>query len=267
MTRRSATRAWLFCALMAFGAFTPRVAWAQADDGWQIDVAPLYFWAATTSGHLAINGRNVPIYLDFSDAKSKLAGAFALHVEARNGRWGVLGDVNFIRLSTDVNYSIPIVALPVAGTIKQDQVIVNGAVLYRVKPGVNFDLVGGVRAYTLSPAAHFTGPVGGQVADVDAGYTSTAVFGGFIYRPQLSEKVVLLTQADIGGGSALTWSAMGGVEFRVKKWMGLMAGYSVLGIDTGSVPTSGNAALVNDVQYAVTQYGPVFSLTFHWSTK
>jgi hypothetical protein len=71
-------------------------------------LAPLYFWAATTDGNLAINGtKNVPVYMDFADTKSKLAGAFALHVEARNGRWGLLGDVNFVRLSSDADYTTP----------------------------------------------------------------------------------------------------------------------------------------------------------------
>jgi hypothetical protein len=53
----------------------------------------------------------VPVYLDFSDAKDKLAGAFAFHGEVRKGRWGALGDINLIRLSSEVNYTVPSVAL------------------------------------------------------------------------------------------------------------------------------------------------------------
>ena len=45
-------------------------------DSVAVDVAPLYFWIATTDGSLAVNGtRNIPVYMDFADAKSKLAGA------------------------------------------------------------------------------------------------------------------------------------------------------------------------------------------------
>jgi hypothetical protein len=66
---------------------------------------------------------------------------------------------------------------------------------------------------------------------------------------------MLLTQADIGGGSAFTWSALAGLQFQIKPWVGLAAGYNVLRIDTGNVPKTGNAA-VNDLQYAVTQHGP-----------
>jgi hypothetical protein len=64
----------------------PAPALAQTD-AWHVNVAQLYFWVATTDGSLAINGnRNIPVCMDFADAASKLAGAFALHVEAMHGR-------------------------------------------------------------------------------------------------------------------------------------------------------------------------------------
>jgi hypothetical protein len=45
-----------------------------------------------------------------------------------------------------------------------------------------------------------------------------------------------------------------------------VAGYNVLRVDTGNVPTTGSGP-VNDVQFEVTQYGPAFSLAFHWNQK
>jgi opacity protein-like surface antigen len=244
----------------------PASAFAQTDK-WAVDVAPLYFWVATTDGNIAINGtRDIPVYMDFADAKSKLAGAFSFHGEARRGRWGVVGDINFIRLSTDTSYTTPILSAPIVGTFQFDQIIFNGKATFEVKPGSKFHIVGGIRTLTMSPNVHFTGPVGGQLADIDISKTNLAGVAGFIYRPRLGNKVVLLTQADIGGGSAFTWSAGGGVEFIVKPWMGLAVGYNALHIDTGNVPTSGSGP-VNDVQYAVTQYGPAFSMTLHWSGK
>ena len=236
-------------------------------DKWEIDVAPLYLWAASTDGNLAINGtRDIPVYLDFSDAKSKLAGAFSFHGEARKGRWSFIGDINFIRLSTDVSYTTPIINAPISGTLEFDQTIFNSKVGFEVKPDTSLRVVGGIRTLTMSPSARFTGPVGGQLAAIDISTTEVAGVAGFTYRPKLGKRVVLLTEADIGGGSAFTWSALGGIEFGIKPWMGLAAGYSALRIDTGNVPKSGSGP-VNDLQYAVTQYGPVFSLTLHWKQK
>ena len=245
---------------------TPGRALAQTDR-WEVDVAPLYFWVATTDGNLAINGtKNIPVYMDFADAASKLAGAFSFHGEAHRGRWGVLGDINFMRLSTDTSYTTPILNAPVAGTFQFDQVLFNGKVAYEVTPGSKLHVVGGIRTLTMSPNVRFTGPVGGQLASIDISSTHVAGVAGFIYRPRLGNKVVLLTQADIGGGSAFTWSATGGIEFQIKPWIGLAAAYSALRIDTGNVPKSGNGA-VKDLQYAVTQYGPAFSLVFHWKQQ
>jgi hypothetical protein len=244
----------------------PIPAFAQSDK-WEVDIAPLYLWGATTSGNIAINGtKNIPVYLDFANAASNLAAAFSFHGEARRGRWGFMGDINFLRLSTDVSYTIPIINAPITGTLAMDQTIFNGKVSYELKPGSRFLVVGGVRTLTMSPTAHFTGPLGAQLADLSVSKTDAAAVVGFLYRPRLGQKVVLLTQADIGGGSAFTYSALGGVEFQIKPWIGLAAGYGVLHIDTGTVPTSGTGP-VNEVQYAVTQYGPVVTLAFHWNQK
>ena len=216
---------------------------------------------ATTDGNIAINGtRDVPVYMDFDDAKSKLAGAFTFHGEARKGRWGVLGDINFISLSTDVSYTTPILNAPIDGTFEFDQIIFNGKVTFEVKPGSGFHLVGGVRTLTMSPAVHFTGPVSGQLADIEISTTEVAGVGGFTYGPRLGNERCF-SEADIGGGSAFTWSAGGGVEFLIKPWIGLAVGYNALRIDTGNVPKGGSGP-VNDLKYTVTQYGPVFWLPF-----
>jgi hypothetical protein len=44
----------MVCALLVLGAFGPPFASAQAAEGWQVDLAPLYLWAANTNGNLAI---------------------------------------------------------------------------------------------------------------------------------------------------------------------------------------------------------------------
>jgi hypothetical protein len=242
-----------------------RPAGAQTS-GWRVDVAPLYAWAASTSGNIAVNGtRDIPVYLDFSDAAENLAGAFMFRGEARNGQWGVLGDVFFIGLSTDVNYTTPILSIPIAGTLKMDETVFNAKVSYEPKAGSRFYLVGGLRTLTVAPIVHFTGPTGGQLADIDTSRTFAAAVGGFIYRPKLANRVALLTQADVGGGSAFTASATGGIELLIKPWVGVAVAYNVLHFDSGVSP--GAARPVDAVETSMTQHGPVFTLTFHWAGK
>jgi hypothetical protein len=77
--------------LLAAVLLVPRQAAAQTD-GWTVDFAPLYFCATSLDGELGARSGTVPIYLDFSEAKDHLGGAFSFHLEATRGRWGVLSD-------------------------------------------------------------------------------------------------------------------------------------------------------------------------------
>src|SRR5579872_2402281 len=248
---------------LAAGAmlFVPVSAFAQ-DDKTEVDIAPLYLWAARNAGHVAIDNKTVPFFMDFRDATKHLAGAFALHGEVRHGRWGVIGDVNFIRLSTDANFTTPIVGVPVTGTGKVDTVIFEGGASYLVNRAAGLALIGGVRTYTLSPRFEFADS---RVTAIDVSKTSVSGFGGFIYRPQLLGNTRFLSRADIGGGTAFTWSATLGLEYQPKTWIGLMAGYRALGLDTGSVARSG--PVVKTLASTITQYGPIFSANFHWKQK
>ncbi len=236
---------------------------AQSDK-WEVEVAPLYFWAARLDGDLAVNDRNVPIFMTFEDALDKLAASFALHVGAQKGRWGVLGDVYFLRLETDTTFTTPVIPRDITGEAELGMVIVEGGVSYRVTPSSDFSLIGGVRTYTLSPKLRFAG-VQNQLTPVDTSATAVGGFGGFTFRPRLGNKVWFLSRADIGGGQAFTWSSTLGVEYRFASWAGAVIGYKALGIDTGSVAADGR--VVTDVEYATIQYGPVFSLMFHWAQK
>lgn len=238
---------------------------AQSDKT-EVEIAPLYLWAARISGHIAADNKGIPVFMDFKDAAKNLAGAFAVHGEVRRGRWGALGDINFVRLSTDTAFTVTAASLPVTGTAQIDTVIFEAGVSYLVAPKANVNLIGGVRTYSLSPDLHFTTTSGGtQLADVSASRTVAAAFGGFTYRPKLSEKVTFISRADLGGGQAFSWNALLGVEYQSRPLLGLTIGYRGLGMDTGSVPKNGT--LVRDVEYDITQYGPFFSLTFHWKQK
>jgi hypothetical protein len=238
----------------------PDQAVAQSDT-WQVDIAPLYLWAVETNGSVAVRNRSVPVFLDFADAADSLAGAFSFHGEARKNRLGVFGDINFIRLSTDADFSTPLLSRQLKGTAQLDMTMFEVGGAYLVQPQKNLSVIGGLRTYSLSPNLEFESD-SADLTVVDTGRTAVMVFGGATFRPKLADKWVLLTRADIGTGTAFTWSASLGVEYRIKPWAGLMFGYHALGIDTGDAGEDSD-----DVQYDLTQYGPMFSVTLHWAQK
>src|SRR5688572_22551054 len=93
--------------LVAAAVLTPAPAHAQQNDEWAFTLAPLYLWATELDGQLTAGNRTAPVFLEFADAADNLGGAFAFHFEAQKGRWGVLTDLNFVRLSSDAELVLP----------------------------------------------------------------------------------------------------------------------------------------------------------------
>jgi hypothetical protein len=234
----------------------PRPALAQQDDRWRMNFAPLYVWASSIDGEIEAGPAEVPIVLDFEDAVDSLGGFFSFHLEATNGRWAILSDLSFFRLSSATQYVIGR-ELTVNGDVDFDNVLFELAGSYLVRPQGRFAVIAGLRTYTMSPKMAFSTPAGGATP-IDASETLANAFGGFAYRPRLAENVSLITRADIGAGRAdLTWSALVGIEWRFKPWGGLEVGYKGLGIEMTGLKS-------NELhQYDVTHYGPIAGLIFH----
>jgi hypothetical protein len=255
--------------LLAILFGTPNPASAQSDT-WEVDVAPLYLWASEMDGRIVARGQTVPLFLPFDEAADSLAGAFSFHGEARKGKWGMLADLNFIRLSTDATFTSPAAPrVQLEGTAQLDMTMFEVGGTYLIEPESNISVLGGLRTYTLSPNIELTGPLQGE-REFDASRTAASVFGGVAFRPKLTEKLALMTRADIGAGSAFTWSGTIGLAYRFRPWGGLAFGYHALGVDTGDAddvlvyPTTGDD---QRVKYDVTHYGPFFSVTLHWAQK
>jgi len=249
-------------ALLAL-AVVPGAALAQTapSETWQVEFAPFYFWVADLSGNMTVRNTSVPISLSFSDAAKHLARAFTFHFTARRHRIGLISDVMFMRLKTDATFTLPnAIALP--GTLKLINALVEVGGSYLLVPSKDLSLIGGVRFDRVGPTISFTGATM-TVTPVDTSKTIADGFVGFNFLPRLSRKVTLISRADIGGGgSKLSWSALGGIEYRFKPWGGLAFGYKAYGIDvqndsTSPVPT----------KYDVIQHGPIFGVNLRWSGK
>jgi hypothetical protein len=236
----------------------PARAQTPSNDGWKFDFVPLYFWATSLTGELGAGPATVPIDLDFEQAADNLGGAFSFHLEATRGRWGILADLNFIKLETVADFTVA--GHPVAGDLELANAIFEAGISYLASEPAQVAIIGGLRTYTLSPKIAFATAVGGATP-VDASITSPNAFVGVMMRPRLSTRWTLLTRADIGGGDAnVTWSAEAGLGVRLKTWLGLAFGYKGLGID---VEFDDKAVRTYDVVH----HGPFVGMDFHWGSR
>jgi hypothetical protein len=243
----------------------PQPALAQTSDQWQITVAPLYLWATKIDGELTAGSTTVPVFLNFADAFDNLGGAFSFHLEAHKGRWGVLSDLNFVRLSTGSQFTARGIApgqpdRTIEGDFHLDNTIFEIGGSYLLSQSAMFAAIGGVRTYTVSEELQFSTPAAG-ITPIDASRTSVNAFVGFTYRPQIAEKFHFVSRADIGGGGAFTWTGMLGVEYRIKPVAGLILGYKAFGIDVSSNEDEPVR------EYDLTNYGPIFGLNLHWGGR
>jgi hypothetical protein len=245
----------LLKALMAVAitAGAPASAAAQQDE-WQVSAIP-YLWLTDLDGELSAGSVTVPVLLKFADAVDHLAGAFSFHLEASRGRWGVMTDLNFIRLSS--SSTIAVAGRPIEGTFELDNVMFEMGGSYLLQESARFGVIAGLRTYTVSPKVEFSASNAGGTL-IDKSETSPNAFVGFILRPNISDKWIFIGRGDIGGGDAdLTWSGVLGFEYRVAPWGGLEVGYQGLGIDIKS-----DDRIVRD--YQVIHHGPIFGFRFHW---
>lgn len=247
-------------ALLAAAVLTPKPATARQSDEWAFTLAPLYVWATDLDGQLTVGNRTAPIFLDFADALDILGGTFSFHFEAQRGRWGILTDLDFLRLSSGSRFVLS--NRTVDGNIDLDNTMFEAGASYLLSDRTRFAVIGGLRTYSLSPQMTFSTP-GATVEPVDTSRTSANVFAGFTYRPRLAEKWNFVSRADIGGGDAeLTWSGMLGLDYRVRPSIGVVFGYKALGIDVGS---DADDPVVTE--YDVTHYGPIVGLELRWGRR
>jgi hypothetical protein len=229
---------------------------AQPRDAWQVSVVP-YFWAASIAGDITAGPKTVPIYLKFSDAAGNLAAAFSFHAEATKGRWGVLTDLNFVRLSSTSAFTV--LAQPIEGSFELDNVVFEAGASYLLHERSRVGVIAGLRTYTMAPTLTFRA-INSQVTPIDTSQTSANAFVGLTARPRLSEKWTLVGRGDVGGGNAdVTWSALVGFDYRVASWGAVEFGYKALGIH---VTTDDDTRIVRE--YNATHYGPIVGFRVNW---
>lgn len=234
----------LLCAL-CFAA-VPAAAQSDTSDDWHFQVAPLYLWAVSLDGTMALpTGLENDFQVDFSDAVDNLQTAFTIHFEASKGRWGILADVSYLNFSGDQPINTP----GETADLKVKNYLYEAAGAYEFAS--SWWVIAGARYFKLDPKVSFQFD---PLPELNPSASWTDFFAGVMWRPQLGEKWTFSGRFDIGaGGSDLVWNAAALIDYRLGPWAAVFAGWRHMDYDYG-----------DDITFDVSMSGPVAAFRFFW---
>ena len=265
-----------------------------AQTGWEFRVTP-YAWAPSVNGDVTVRGQTADIDMSFWDlfdsgnsgAELDSLAALMGYLEARNGRWGIYGDIvwgKFDFSGDTVRQRNPIANLNVSARanagLDYEITMAESGLTYEVarwagtSSATALDLLGGARYWNqeldLSLAVDASVDLGklgldrsGSRAVARSGTLDWVdPFVGLRVRHQLAPGRELQFLGDIGGfgvGSDLTWQLFAGYGFDL--WQSNLhgiIGYRALAVDYNQ--DSGT----NKNNLDLTLHGPVVGLSFRW---
>jgi opacity protein-like surface antigen len=218
--------------LTALGLALAPPAFSQSTEpnppGWQFQLTP-YAWLAGLTGEIQAGQASASIGASFSNILDSLdlglMGTFA----ARKGRWGVLFDGIYARLSKDGTSSG-------AADLGVHTVVVSQiySLALSFQALRHLEILGGVRVMPISASLEVTS---GTFAGAEASGSNTAVDGfvGARLVVPLIGRLALEAYGDIGAGdSKFVWQGLAGLGLKLSKTLSAKLGYRYLSIENES---------------------------------
>lgn len=234
----------------AFAA-DPEVAPADrpAESGWTFAVAP-YLWMAGIEGTVGQFGAPpVDVDASFVDILENFdIGAMAV-AEARNGRFGIAFDFQYVKISADADTRFGLLADDIELTSETLTALVAGE--YRVvETGTaSVDLMAGARVWSVDTDIDPQGGPGDPLFFSD-GDTWVDPIVGVKGRMDMTERFYATGWGMVGGfgvSSDITWDVMAAVGYEVTDRVAIIGGYRALGVDYSN----------DDFLFDVVQHGPI----------
>lgn len=263
---------------------------AEVSPGWTYS-AMAYAWLPSINGSSTIKGRTADIDASFGDLLERkipkelfgLMGAF----EARNGRFGVMTDLVYMKLGASGSAARarsvhPLVGGTLAASMSAqfEMFIAETSLAYELMrsqgsgPGAEtaIDLYGGGRLWWQRAEANLALTAGMNIGDLTVnGGRAFASSGdvtwfdpliGLRLRQRFSPKADMVLRGDVGGfgaGSKFSWQAMGYLNWEFARtqssaWSA-MVGYRALYVDFEK--GAGNTLY----QYDMLTHGPIMGVT------
>lgn len=212
--------------------------------------ASFYLFAAETETTVG----NVSSTLSFKDALDNLDMAFMGSLEARNGRWGILGDY----MLTDLSFgnSVSGQSFDTINTSLKTQIL-SAYAAYRVYEDqtLDLDLAAGARWFkTDTQLRLLSGPAEVGRADANESWVDPVV--GVRANVALSDRWSGTVFADYGGfrSDSETWQVLVTADFAMSPAWTLRAGYRLLSVDHD----------INGRDFKFKQSGPILGATFRF---
>lgn len=206
---------------------------ASAQEGWTY-TATVSGWLAGLKADVTTPFGEVQTELDFADVWDALDMAAFASIEARNGRWAIVGDLVFADLTSD--QETPFGALFSSAEVDTRLALVSGYVAYSAldEPGRRLDVGAGLR---FSDASLDVTLVGNLAPTTGLSFSESWVdpIIGVRARFDIAGNWFANGYADVGGfgigdGSDLTWQGYVGVGYRFNDTWAMQAGYRHLEI-------------------------------------
>lgn len=213
---------------------------------WEFNLAPMYLWAVNLSGDMSTMGASAPVDMGFDQIADSLEAIFTLHAEAQKGKWGILLDGEYMRVSDTENTPYG----PVKLTLGQKIFETMGVYRVLLNEGMHFDFLGGFRYWNIETKLENT------QANTHTETWLDPVIGGR-FSQELDDEWTFLLRADFGGfglGSDLTFNGSFMFDYQPWEHVSILLGGRVMDTYYKS----------NDFKYDITFTGPIVGLNFRW---
>ncbi|PQB03968.1 hypothetical protein [Aureitalea marina] len=193
---------------------------------WNWQLTP-YFWFTGLSGDIDFQSQNIPVSADFGDLMDNFSIGFLMHAEASKGRWFVMGDIVYLKLTKDGE--IEQVNIPAELELKQLIAEIGGGYnIFNSQDWLFIDVFGGLRYFDISNEIN-----AGGVTAFDRTTNVNDPFVGVRFKT-ITEKWINSARIDAGGlgiGSDISWKANIYVGYRFSELFSVLLGIQGYGID------------------------------------
>ncbi|MGC7933069.1 hypothetical protein ACPVAU_06575 [Pandoraea pneumonica] len=212
---------------------------------WTLSASP-YLWAAGIHGNVGQFGMAAShISSDFGDILKNVDLSFMAGAEARYGRYGLLADVMYGRVSTGGKFDV---------TSKTFTSFLGGTYNILANGQTRLDLVAGARVWYASTDIDITaGALNGKRRSDSATWVDAVagVRGNYF----LTDNWYLTGWGVVGSGQAdLDWDVTAAVGYQFKESWSVMFGYRALGVKYNK----------SGFVYNVVQQGPIIGLRYRF---